>query len=200
MKSLTIILLLLAASSSFARTWTITVDSKTGRYEPKDLFVEVGDTVVWVGDLARDPLAFIDAPKKAKLPKVINRGKRYAMRVTTDGHYYFTSANPARNGMGGIISASYYPSDRQVDYEMIQLPERPKAGEVMRVKLGFDRKLIEQLNLCFSDGKCTGLVDVRAWKDSGREIDYNLQSYVPGNYLFAIATADTIYRRRLTLY
>jgi plastocyanin len=200
MRSLLITALLLFTSSSLARTWTIAIDGNTGRYEPKDLFVEVGDTVVWVGDLKRDPLTFIDAPNGAKVPKMIKRGRKYSMRITSDGQYYFTSANTSRTGMGGIISASYYPSDRTIDFEMLRLPERPQAGDILHIELGFDRRLIEQVNLCFSDGMCTSTTNGKHWQDSKREIEYNLGSYPAGNYMFAVSTADTIYRRRLTLY
>jgi hypothetical protein len=122
------------------------------------------------------------------------------MRITSDGQYYFTSANPSRNGMGGIISASHYPSDRPIDFEMLRLPERPKAGDMLHIELGFDRSLIEQVNICFSDGMCTSTINSKHWQDSKREIEYNLGSYPAGNYMFAVSTADTIYRRRLTLY
>ena len=106
----TIAILLLCTSPIFAKTWTIHFGGKDGSpkygYSPKELNVQVGDTIVWEGDFAMHPLSTVSIPSGAKAINSVSEGTSYSYTVQVAGNYSYQCDSHTDHGMVGSFSAS----------------------------------------------------------------------------------------------
>ena len=94
----------LTAAAS-ATTYTIKFGGSLGKtYSPKSLAVNVGDTIVWVGNFDDHPLTLNKYPAGAKAFMHIEKGGSYMYVVRVAGSYAYQCDE--HEGMVGSFTAS----------------------------------------------------------------------------------------------
>lgn len=74
-------------------------------YSPESVTVNVGDTILWVGDFSKHPLSLIKVPGGAAKFSHITSGSTYQYVVTTPGAYEYQCDKHIDEGMEGSFNA-----------------------------------------------------------------------------------------------
>lgn len=104
-------LMILSTSSVWAVTHIIKFGGPLGKkYSPASLAVNVGDTLVWIGDFDEHSLSLMKAPPGAAGFKSIQSGGTFRYIVKVAGHYDYQCDDHVDQGMIGSFTAVAIPA------------------------------------------------------------------------------------------